>query len=76
MQLNYDTTLHLSVYDIEKILKQYLEAELGLIMDSIQFDVVTETCGYGTFEHECHNLKGATLKVNKSDASPKCKIGG
>lgn len=62
MQLNYNTTVHLSSEDCEEIIKEFLKKEKGIEVSSIAFDVVTEICGYGTFERECTNFKGATVR--------------
>jgi hypothetical protein len=61
MHLNYNTTIHLSVEDVEKIIKDFLEKE-GFNAISITFDVKREICGYGPGEHECVNFKGVTAR--------------
>lgn len=61
MHLNYNTTIHLSAEDCEKIIKDFLEKE-GFDAKSLTFDVHKETCGYGPGEHECINFKGVTAR--------------
>lgn len=61
MLLNYNTTIHLSAVDCEKIIKDFLEKE-GFIAKSMTFDVHRETCGIGLGEHECINFKGVTVR--------------
>lgn len=61
MHLNYNTTIHLSVADVEKIIKEFLEKE-GFVAKSLSFDVHKEICGIGPGEHECINFKGVTAR--------------
>jgi len=61
MHLNYNTTIHLSTKDCEKIIKDFLEKE-GFIAKSISFDVHKEICGLGESERECVNFKGVTAR--------------
>lgn len=64
MNLNFNTTVHLSAKDCEDIIQEYLRKEKGLEIETIQFEIVKELCGLGTNEHECSNFKGATIRCN------------
>lgn len=61
MHLNYNTTIHLTVADVERIIKDYLKSE-GFDATSITFDITKEICGIGPGEHECVNFKGITVR--------------
>lgn len=61
MLLNYNTTIHLSAEEVEKIIKDFLEKE-GFVTTSLSFDVHREICGIGPAEHECINFKGVTAR--------------
>ena len=61
MNLNYNTTIYLSVAEAEKIIKEFLEKE-GFVVTSLTFDFHKEICGYGPGEHECINFKGVTAR--------------
>ena len=61
MHLNYNTTKHLTVDDVERIIKDHLKSE-GFVATSITFDITKEICGYGPGEHECLNFKGVTVR--------------
>lgn len=65
MHLNYNTTVHLSADDCEKIIKDFIKKETGMDVTSISFEVKKEICGIGIAEHECTNFKGITVRCDK-----------
>ena len=71
MQINYGNTAHMSIYEIEDVLREYLLRTKGFKVEDIRHDIVSEICGYGTSERPCNNLKGMTFRGNKASAPPR-----
>jgi len=70
MHLNYNTTVHLSADDCEKIIKDFIKKETGMDVTNMSFEVKKEICGIGLGEHECTNFKGITVRCDKLGPAP------
>jgi len=70
MQMNYNITVHLGTDDITAILTQHFLEKRGLIVGDLRYNIVTEICGIGPGEHECHNFKGVTFKCEQETPIP------
>ncbi len=68
MNLNYETTIHLSEEDIKNIIIQHLKLNKKLDTLNITFDITKQMLGYGPTEF--YNFKGATIRVNKVEKVP------
>ncbi len=70
MQISFGTHAHMSIYEIEAVLRDYLLREKGFTVESIDHEIVRQTCGMGAYERECHNLKGMVFRGVSKDLPP------
>lgn len=63
--ITFNTTVHVSVYDLETMIKEYILLKQGVTVDNIKFDIVSEICGID--QTPCANLKGVTLQGSKTN---------
>lgn len=70
MQISFGKTAHMSIYEIEDVLNDYLLRHHGFTVEKIDHEIVRQICGYGVSERECHNLKGMIFRGTSDKLPP------